>query len=266
MDPAEESGGHTSPQAFRLLLIDSNPSSEVAIRHVAEDQGFVFRQVSDAAQGVTLAALGYDVLVIGLHLATGSGIDVCREIRRRRIWAPIVVLAENSTTTERVVLLEVGADDVIGRPYSERELAARLSVRWRRLLAASNPGPMVLHLPGLVIDEGKMETTRGGAVVRLSPTEMRVLLCLARHSPEAVTRETLIEEVWGARDHPMAPRSVDTHVSRVRSKVEAEASRPVYVHTLSGVGYCLDYRPLPIAAATGPIFGPNRGRAGSKDR
>jgi two-component system alkaline phosphatase synthesis response regulator PhoP len=230
--------------AFRLLAIDPDPITEMALQRIGRDQGFTVRCVSDPAQGIFLAEHeGYDVVVVALRLPRGSGIDVCRELRQRRIWAPILVLTADASTLDNVVLFEVGADDVIAKPFQERELASRLAVRWRRLHHQRHPGPLTVELPGLVIDEARMEVRRGGESIPLSLTELRVLLCLARHTPAVVSREAVLEEVWGPRGKVLTGRNVDTHVARLRTKVECNPARPVYVHTIKGVGYLLDHRP-----------------------
>ena len=163
-----------------------------------------------------------------------NGLDVCRELRRKGFEAPIIMLTAKAEEVDRVVGLEIGADDYVTKPFGIRELLARIRARLRRHV----PTAAGLRLGPVEIDFDKHEATRGGQRIELTGKEFDVLRLLARHRGEIVTRDRLLEEVWGYEAYPTT-RTVDNHILRLRQKLEEDPSNPRYILSIYGEGYKL---------------------------
>jgi DNA-binding response OmpR family regulator len=159
---------------------------------------------------------------------------VCRELRRKGFEAPIIMLTAKAEEVDRVVGLEIGADDYVTKPFGIRELLARIRARLRR----HAPTATTLRLGPAEIDFEKHEVTRLGQRVELTGKEFDVLRLLARHRGEIVTRDRLLEEVWGYETYPTT-RTVDNHILRLRQKLEEDPSNPRYILSIYGEGYKL---------------------------
>ena len=171
-----------------------------------------------------------------------DGLDVARALRADTN-VPIVMLTGRSDESDKLVGLEIGADDYVGKPFEMRELAARITAqlrRQRRGTAQVRPGR--LKFPGLIIDFGRHEVLRDGDGVSLTPTEFNLLALLAARAGRVVSRSDMIQQVWG-QGAELDARSVDAHVYRLRRKIEPPGEHPTYVHAVPGVGYRFEYRP-----------------------
>jgi two-component system alkaline phosphatase synthesis response regulator PhoP len=164
-----------------------------------------------------------------------NGLDVCRELRRQGFEAPIIMLTAKAEEVDRVVGLEIGADDYVTKPFGIRELLARIRARLRRHVPGAAAG---LRLGPVEIDLDKHEATRAGQRVELTGKEFDVLRLLARHRGEIVTRDRLLEEVWGYETYPTT-RTVDNHILRLRQKLEEDPSNPRFILSIYGEGYKL---------------------------
>jgi DNA-binding response OmpR family regulator len=174
-----------------------------------------------------------------------SGYDVCRAIRREDPTTPILMLTAKGEEIDRVIGLELGADDYIVKPFGMAELLARVRSALRRgaLSKAAGPadlsGPSRLRLGDAVVDFGSMTGHRGNVPFTLTPKESALLQCLAANGGRVVSREALLETVWGI-DCEITTRSIDQHMVRLRQKLEEDPSAPRFLHTVHGVGYRLD--------------------------
>jgi two-component system alkaline phosphatase synthesis response regulator PhoP len=176
-----------------------------------------------------------DLVVLDIMLPGLGGLDVCRELRRKGFEAPIIMLTAKAEEVDRVVGLEIGADDYVTKPFSIRELVARIRVRLRRRMADADAGAK-LRFDDVEVDFDKHEARRGGRRVDLTGKEFEVLRYLSDHRGEIVTRDRLLDEVWGYESYPTT-RTVDNHILRLRQKLEEDASNPRHIVSVYGEGY-----------------------------
>ena len=221
--------------APRILIIEDEPDllRGLALNLKAEGYGVLTASRGDA--GIEQALRDRPELVLlDIMLPGMNGLDVCRELRRKGFEAPIIMLTAKAEEVDRVVGLEIGADDYVTKPFGIRELLARIRARLRRHV----PTAAGLRLGPVEIDFDKHEATRGGQRIELTGKEFDVLRLLARHRGEIVTRDRLLEEVWGYEAYPTT-RTVDTHILRLRQKLEEDPSNPRYILSIYGEGYKL---------------------------
>ena len=225
----------------RLLVAEDDAAILEAVAYNLEREG---HEVVRAADGVTALELSRsadpDLIVLDLMLPRMSGLDVCRVVREERP-VPIVVLTALATEADTVTGLGLGADDYVTKPFSMRELTARVAAALRRdgLSREAGGGPArgaVVRGGGLELRADAREVTRGGAPVALSPKEFDLLEYLMRHPGRALSRDLILERVWGY-DFEGGERTVDVHVRWLREKLERDPSRPQRLTTVRGVGY-----------------------------
>jgi len=219
----------------RILIIEDEPDllRGLALNLKAEGYGVLTATRGDA--GVEQALRDRPELVLlDVMLPGMNGLDVCRELRRKGFEAPIIMLTAKAEEVDRVVGLEIGADDYVTKPFGIRELLERIRARLRR----HAPAAVALRLGPAEIDFDKHEATRAGQRVELTGKEFDVLRLLARHRGEIVTRDRLLEEVWGYETYPTT-RTVDNHILRLRQKLEEDPSNPRYILSIYGEGYKL---------------------------
>jgi DNA-binding response OmpR family regulator len=178
------------------------------------------------------------VVVLDLMLPGLEGLELCRRLRARPDYVPILMLTAKSSEADRVVGLELGADDYVTKPFSLPELVARVKALIRRAdaLAARPEGVGRIEIGGLVIDVGARRASVDGRAADLTAKEFDLLLQFARHPGRVYTRDQLLDQVWGAA-HQAYPHTVNSHINRLRTKIERDPSRPRYVQTVWGVGY-----------------------------
>jgi len=219
----------------RILIIEDEPDllRGLALNLKAEGYGVLTASRGDA--GVEQALRDRpDLVLLDIMLPGMNGLDVCRELRRKGFEAPIIMLTAKAEEVDRVVGLEIGADDYVTKPFGIRELLARIRARLRR----HAPLATGLRLGPVEIDFDKHEATRDGQRVELTGKEFDVLRLLARHRGEIVTRDRLLEEVWGYETYPTT-RTVDNHILRLRQKLEETPSDPRFILSIYGEGYKL---------------------------
>ena len=177
-----------------------------------------------------------DIMVPG-----GSGLDVCRQVRRSTILSgvPVIFLTARASEDDRVLGLELGADDYIVKPFAMRELLARVRAVLRRTEVPGEAAATVLTVEDLQIDSGSMQVRVRGDLITTTTTEFRLLEYLARHPGRVFSRDQLLDAVWGDSRF-VTPRSVDVYVRRLREKIEAEPETPRFLKTLRGAGYRFD--------------------------
>src|SRR5579863_5692944 len=218
------------------LVIDDEPHVTELLAAVLGAEGF---SVSTAADGMAAMrrarATRPDVVVLDIGLPGLDGFEVCRTLRKETA-APILFLTARTEEVDRIVGLELGADDYITKPFSPRELVARVRAIMRRSgVPAPEPGQRKTA-GDICIDADRREVTLGGKRIDLKPREFDVLWLLVRNDCRVFTRDQLIESLWGF-DFDGDPRTVDVHIRRIRRALGDRASRPRYLHTIHGVGY-----------------------------
>ncbi len=221
-----------------LVVEDDQDIARLVSLHLG-DAGFDVRLAGDGTTGLADArARRPDLVVLDLMLPGTSGLDVCRALRARPPHVPILMLTARSTEVDRVVGLETGADDYLTKPFSVRELVARARAILRRvaaLAAESAPLPRV-EAGGLVIDVERHEVTVNGRGVALTAREFDLLAHFVRHPGRVFTRGQLLDQVWGY-GHEGYDHTVNSHINRLRAKIEPDPSRPRHIVTVWGVGY-----------------------------
>jgi DNA-binding response OmpR family regulator len=225
------------PVAARLLVIEDDPTvAEVVVRYL-EREGFYVTAVADGQIGLEKAlAEPPDLVVLDLMLPTLSGLEVCRRLRAVAP-VPVIMLTALGDEADRIAGLELGADDYIAKPFSPRELIARVKAVLRRASGplAAEQGNGVLRAADLEVDTVAHEAWLRGQLVVLTAKEFDLLVHLMRHPRRAFRREELLAEVWGFEFGDTS--TVTVHVRRLREKVEADPSEPNHVCTVRGVGY-----------------------------
>jgi len=176
-----------------------------------------------------------DLVILDLMLPRMSGYDVCRTLRGEGVTTPILMLTARGDESDRVLGLDLGADDYLTKPFSIRELLARVRALLRRTQTAA-PSIDVLHFEDTSIDFKRYEAKKGGAPIDMTKKEFGVLRYLAARAGEVVTREELLDQVWGYQAMPTT-RTVDNHIASLRAKLEIDPAQPRHLQTVHGVGY-----------------------------
>jgi len=217
-----------------LIVEDEKPIAEL-VRFNLEKEGFQVEVCHDGQEALRRVQSDAPHLVIlDLMLPGVDGFTVCREIRKNS-QVPILILTARADEVDRVVGLELGADDYVTKPFSPRELVARVRAILRRA-AGPRPGDAPIRAGDLVIDPGTYEVTKGGRRIPLSVKEFELLRALASRPGQIMTRQVLLDEVWGYQYFGDA-RTVDVTVRRLREKIEDDPANPQYVLTKRGAGY-----------------------------
>ncbi len=225
----------------RILLVeDDREIAEIVKLHLG-DHGF---EVMHAANGVDALALlktgAPDMVVLDLMLPDIAGLELCRRIRAGDGYLPVLMLTARSSETDRVLGLELGADDYLTKPFGPRELVARVKALFRRIESLGGDGQAqggkVLSIYGVEMDPSTRKVTVAGRAVELTATEFDLLHHLASHPGRVYTRGELLQSVWGY-GHEGYEHTVNSHINRLRSKIEDDPAKPRYVRTVWGVGY-----------------------------
>ncbi|GLZ36864.1 response regulator transcription factor [Actinokineospora sp. NBRC 105648] len=230
------------PPATRpvVALVEDEPDlAEMATTYLTRD-GFEVRPAADTRTGLRLVeAGGIDLVVLDLGLPDGNGLDLLRGLRARENPVPVIVVTGRGEEADRVVGLELGADDYLVKPYSQRELAARV----RAVLRRSRPAPAAataIRVGGLVVDTSAREVRRAGTPIALTPREYGLVEFLAAAPGQTFSREQLLDHVWGSSSRWQAATTVDEHVYRIRRKLVAAGVTEPRITTVRGFGYRLD--------------------------
>jgi len=221
----------------RILIIEDEPDILRGLELNIKAEGYGVLTATRGDTGVKEALSNRpDLVLLDVMLPGMSGLDVCRELRRRGFDAPIIMLTAKGEEMDRVVGLEIGADDYVTKPFGVRELLARIRVRLRRHASGATGDESKLRFGDVDVDFDKHEVTRRGRRVDLTGKELEVLRLLARHRGEIVTRDRLLDEVWGYETYPTT-RTVDNHILRLRQKLEEKPADPRYILSIYGEGY-----------------------------
>jgi two-component system alkaline phosphatase synthesis response regulator PhoP len=221
----------------RLLIIEDEPDMVAGLKDNFELEGFEVRAAGDGVSGLEMARTANpDVVILDVMLPKMSGLEVCKALRRERRDVPILMLTARGQEMDKVVGLEVGADDYVTKPFSVRELIARVHALLRR--AQGTPAPRLdsYTFGNVRLDFKAYRATRGDKRLDLSPREFDLLRYLIERKGETVSRERLLSEVWGYDSH-VNSRTVDAHITKVRAKIGDNKAQPRYIVTVHGVGY-----------------------------
>ncbi len=221
----------------RVLVVDDEPTVREVVAGYLRRDG---HEVSEAADGPTalelLASDTFDLVVLDMMLPGVNGLDILRRIRSMGDM-PVIMLTARAEESDRVAGLELGADDYVVKPFSPRELAARVNGVLRRAAPKTVPVSEVLEFDGLAIDNRSREVRRDGDLVEMTPKEFDVLAHLAASPRQVFSRADLLRDVWQSSPDWQDPATVTVHVRRIRNKIESDPENPRWITTVWGVGY-----------------------------
>ena len=229
-----------------ILVVEDEPSLQETLAYNLTKQGY---QVESAADGRialdTARRLKPDLILLDIMLPSLNGVDVCKTLRRENFQAPIIMLTARDDEIDRVLGLEIGADDYVTKPFSMRELMARVKAQLRRTdsireelekIKTSAPDQDILNFENLVINRTRREVSINGQALAVKPQEYDLLLFFGEHRGQMLTREFILERVWGW-DYVGDSRTVDVHVRWLRQKIEIDPANPIRIVTVRGGGY-----------------------------
>ena len=224
----------------RILIVEDERAVARGLEYGLAKEGFVVLWAETGQQALDLArSRDPHLIVLDIRLPDISGFDVCRQLRAERMRQPILMLTARDEELDKVLGLELGADDYVVKPYSLRELISRIRAHLRRAygeLAAGSQGG-VLRFGEVEVDMERLQVTRRGRPVDLTPTEFRLLRYLVSNPERPCSRDELIEAVWGYASDVGSERTVDVHIRHLREKLEDDPANPRWLVTVRGVGY-----------------------------
>ncbi len=219
----------------KILVVEDDPAMSVALRDGFEFENYAVERAGDGEEGLRLATRGdHDLIVLDVMLPKKSGLDVCRELRKNGSHTPIIMLTARGQEIDKIVGLKLGADDYVTKPFSFMELLARVEAILRRM--SRDAVGDEYRFGDVSLDFRTYQATRSGVPIELTPREFRILRYFIDHAGEVVSREALLNHVWGY-DSSAFTRTVDTHMARLRQKVETVPSEPRHLLTVHRVGY-----------------------------
>jgi DNA-binding response OmpR family regulator len=220
----------------KILIIEDEPKMVSGLRDNFEFEGYDVVAAYDGVEGMERAlAESPDLVLLDVMMPKLSGLDVCKQLKTKRPALPIIMLTARGQEVDKVVGLELGADDYVTKPFSIRELLARVKAVLRRVSNAPSNGDTV-GFSDVVVDLKGCRVTRAGKSVEVSSKEFELLKFFIRHSGETLSRERLLNEVWGYDRFPTT-RTVDAHIVHLRQKLEPSPEQPQYFLTVHGMGY-----------------------------
>jgi DNA-binding response OmpR family regulator len=226
-------------RAPRILLVDDEPPIQTLLSFPLERDGYEVVAAADGREA--LARYGeqvFDLVVLDVMLPRMDGLEVCRRLRAKGETVPIIMLTAKSEEIDKVLGLELGADDYITKPFSMREFRSRVKAALRRsgMARADDDDERPIDVRGLRIDPGKRTVSRDGETIPTTYVEFEILAALARSPGRVFTRDMLLARVWGDSSY-RDPRTIDVHIRHLREKIEADPKEPEYLFTVRGVGY-----------------------------
>jgi len=218
----------------RILVVEDEPGIALGLEDDFRLEGYEVEVVRDGVAATQRAgAQTFDLIVLDLMLPKKDGFEVCRQLRRSGITTPIIMLTARTHEAEKVMGLELGADDYVTKPFSPAELRARVKAVLRR---AAEKTPDVFRFGDVEADFTRFELRRAGRDVHATPTELKLLAALVRNAGKVLSRAKLTDLVWGPGT-AMTDRVVDTHIANLRKKIEPDPANPRYLVSVRGVGY-----------------------------
>jgi two-component system response regulator MtrA len=220
--------------SHKILVIEDDPAIGQSLLDGFRTHGFEPHLCSTGASGVEYAKGNPPhLIVLDIRLPDGSGFDFCRQMRQQGIKQPIIMLTAQHEEMDKVLGLEMGADDYVTKPFSLRELISRVRAQLRRTYGDS----VLVH--DLTLEQATGQVRRGDQVINLTPIEFRLLTYLARHRGQALSRSQIVESVWGYAPDLESEKSVNVHIRRLREKIELKPEEPTIILTVPGIGYRL---------------------------
>jgi DNA-binding response OmpR family regulator len=228
-------------EPYRILVIEDDPAIGQSLLDGLKHYGFHAELCRNGASGTKHAKQHRSHLIIlDIRLPDGSGFDFCRQMRQAGLNQPIIMLTAQQAETDKVLGLEMGADDYVTKPFSLRELISRIRAQLRRAYGEySSTESALVVINDLVLDQTTGQVRRGDELINLTPIEFRLLNYLARHRGQALTRVQIVEAVWGYAPDVESEKTVNVHIRRLREKIELKPDEPSLILTVPGIGYRL---------------------------
>jgi DNA-binding response OmpR family regulator len=221
----------------RVLVVEDEASLALGLEDDLKLEGYEVEVVRDGETASLRAREGsFDLIILDVMLPRKDGFEVCRELRRAGLRTPVILLTAKTQESDKVLGLELGADDYVTKPFSPRELRARVKAALRR---AAGEMPEIYRFGDVEVDFTRCELRRAGKAVEITPIEFKLLAAFIRHRGHTLSRDKLLDEVWG-RGTFVTDRVVDTHITNLRKKIEPKPSEPRLLVSLRGMGYRFD--------------------------
>jgi DNA-binding response OmpR family regulator len=219
----------------RILVIEDDRATRKALQQIFETEGYVVEITTNGVEGLAaFHASKPDFVVLDLRMPQMNGQDVCKKIRAASEEVPILILTGSADEVDRVLLLELGADDYVIKPFSPKELMARVRAVLRR--SRRNPPAEQVSFGDVAVDFLRMEVLRAGKPVTLAPQEFKMLKYFTLNPERVISRDQMLSEVWGYNSYP-STRTVDSHILTLRQKLEKDPGSPTHFVTVHNVGY-----------------------------
>lgn len=221
----------------RILVVEDEPGIALGLQDDLRLEGWQVEVIGDGIEAARLArAESFDLILLDVMLPGKDGLDVCRELRKAGLRTPIIMLTARAQEAEKILGLDLGADDYVTKPFSPKELRARIRAALRR---ESGPVRDVYRFGDVEVDVARCEVRRDGSVVEVTSTEFKLLLAFIRNRGRVLSREQLLDGAWGAGTY-LSDRVVDNHIVALRRKIEGTPSKPQYLVSVRGMGYRFD--------------------------
>jgi DNA-binding response OmpR family regulator len=222
---------------IRILVVEDEPPLALGLEDDLKIEGYEVELVRDGETASRRAQeQPFDLIILDVMLPRKDGFEVCRELRRAGLRTPVILLTAKTQESDKVLGLELGADDYVTKPFSPRELRARVKAALRR---AAGEVPETYRFGDVEVDFTRCELRRAGRAVEITPIEFKLIAAFIRQRGHTLSRDKLLDQVWG-RETFVTDRVVDTHITNLRKKIEAEPSRPRFLVSVRGMGYRFD--------------------------
>jgi DNA-binding response OmpR family regulator len=223
----------------RILVVEDDPSISLGLRMNLEAEGYEVAVAEDGEQGVTRASEGWDLLILDVMLPHANGFEVLKALRARGVRTPVIMLSARNSELDKVLGLELGAEDYVTKPFSLAELLARVRVALRRLPVERTTALVssrAWRFGNVSVDPETREVRRGGALVEMTAKEFDILVTLLAVQGRVLSRQQIFEAVWGPNHHGTT-RTIDNFMAQLRGKLEDDAAVPRHLVTVRGIGY-----------------------------
>jgi two-component system alkaline phosphatase synthesis response regulator PhoP len=221
----------------RILLVEDEPNLRRTVTDMLANEGYTVESVGDGLEGQKKAmSEPFDLIVLDVMLPSRSGFDVCRHLRQNQIDVPVLMLTARSELSNKVQGFNAGADDYLTKPFDAAELQVRIAALFRRAPNAARTRLKNYEFSGMRVDFVKTRLVKKGQTINLSDREARLLQYLIAYKGEAVSRDELLQQVWGYSATPLT-RTVDVHIAWLRQKIEDDPANPKFILTVHGQGY-----------------------------
>ncbi|HEX9974618.1 MAG TPA: response regulator transcription factor [bacterium] len=220
----------------KILIVEDDENIRMALEDDLSLEGYLVQSAADGVEGLRMAKdQSFDLIILDLMLPRLDGIEVCKELRKANILTPIIMLTAKSQELDKIIGLEIGADDYVTKPFSPRELQARIKAILRRS-QLQQPELTNFRFGDFEVDFIKYEAKKNGQVIHLTAFEFDLLRLFISNQNKVLNRDFILDEIWG-ENVVVTPRTVDTHIANLRKKIEADLAHPKYIVGVRAIGY-----------------------------